>query len=301
MEQQYVATIGMFDGVHRGHRALIESVNDYAVRHALQPMVVTFHPHPVAVIRPGSEPKLLTGYAERGVMLRACVGTAGCVVELEFDEDLRRLTAEQFMRMLRNKYGVKVLVMGYNHSFGSDRIKDFNTYKAIGTELGMEIMHGEQMCDKDIDLQVSSSSIRNLLLDGDVSTANKLLGRLYELRGKVVTGKQVGRTIGFPTANLSVRPERMVPADGVYAALTCVEGREYAAMVNIGTCPTVSEGCKRSIEANIIDWSGDIYDREISIKFVQRLRSERKFDSLEALMHQLDEDKAATIAQINII
>jgi riboflavin kinase/FMN adenylyltransferase len=291
----------MFDGVHRGHQALIASVNDYASRMSLRAMVVTFHPHPVAVLRPGSEPKLLTGYGERGRLLRECIGAEGSVVELAFDQELRHLTAGQFMSMLRDRYGVRVLVMGYNHSFGSDRIKDFEQYRTIGAELSIEVLHGKQMCDKDIDLQVSSSTIRNELMAGHVDIAGKLLGRRYRLPGRVVSGRRVGRTIGFPTANLSVDSALLVPAAGVYAAVTNINGQEYATMVNIGTCPTVTAVGRQTIEANIIGWSGDLYDSEIAIDFVSRLRSERKFDSLEALMHQLDDDRNATIAQINII
>jgi riboflavin kinase/FMN adenylyltransferase len=297
---QYIATIGMFDGVHRGHQALIGALKDRAEKEHLKAMVVTFSPHPVSIIHPGLEPKLLTSSAERRQLLEQCLGADSRVVELEFNDQLRHKTAEQFMTMLRDEYAVKVLVMGYNHSFGCDRIKDFARYQQIGSELGLEVVHAQEMSDASVGLQVSSSTIRKALSEGEITVANKLLGRRYVLQGEVVSGRQVGRTIGFPTANLSVDKRYLVPGAGVYAAIVRIKGQAYAAMVNIGTCPTVSNSGRQTVEANIIGWTGDLYSTELAIEFQSRLRSEQHFNSLDELMHQLEEDRAAVIAQINI-
>lgn len=298
---QYVATIGMFDGVHRGHQALIDYVKRYALRVRMHPMIVTFQPHPMSVICPEKAPKLLTGYTTRKRLLVHYLGPKNKIVELAFNDELRHKTAEEFMRMLHDEYNVKVLVMGYNHSFGSDCIKDFEMYRAIGSLVGVEVLHGEQKTVESVDVKVSSSSIRKALCDGDIATANKLLGRMYALQGKVVAGRRVGRTLGFPTANLEVDKLRLVPAPGVYAAIAKIEDTAYRAMVNIGTCPTVTDGATQTIEANIIGWSGNLYNHKLTLEFVARLRSEQQFDSLEALMQQLQADKESVIAKINIL
>jgi riboflavin kinase/FMN adenylyltransferase len=296
---KYVATIGMFDGVHRGHQALIAGVKAYAAEHSLQPMVFTFTPHPMAVVSPGREPKLLTPYDERHRLLTQSIG-ADAVVELQFDENLRRLTAEQFMCLLRDKYGVVALIMGYNHNFGSDRLRNFADYKAIGDSLGLAVLQEKQLVDAEAQTQVSSSSIRNALAYGNIALANKLLGRCYDLQGDVVTGRQLGRTIGFPTANIRPDKNRMVPAPGVYAAETEIDGVKHAAMINIGVCPTVANNAAQSIEVNVIDWSGNLYSSSLTVRFVSRLRSEKKFDSLDALQQQLEADRRAVLAQVGV-
>jgi riboflavin kinase/FMN adenylyltransferase len=296
-DKKYVATIGMFDGVHRGHQALIAGVNNYADSHRLLPMVVTFTPHPMAVVCPGHEPKLLTQYAERKQLIEQHLNN-GTVVELHFDEHLRKLTAEEFMLLLRDKYNVAALVMGFNHNFGSDRLREFADYAAIGKRIGIDVQKESQLSDSNIAMPVSSSSIRAALAEGNIQLANNLLGRRYSLQGEVVTGKQLGRTIGFPTANLRPDKHRLVPAPGVYAAETVVDGVKHAAMINIGVCPTVANNAAQTIEVNIIGWTGNLYSSTLTVNFVSRLRSERKFESLEALQTQLEADQRAVITQV---
>jgi riboflavin kinase/FMN adenylyltransferase len=292
---KYVATIGMFDGVHRGHQALLAWLNDYARAHSLAPMVVTFTPHPMAVVCPAKAPQLLTSYDDRRRLIEQQLDN-GTVVELNFDQSLRTKTAAQFMQLLHDEYNVTALIMGYNHHFGSDGVREFEQYQALGAACGIEVIREQQMCDNTLDVQISSSSVRGELQSGDIATANRLLGRPYTLQGKVVSGKHLGRTIGFPTANLQPDKQRLVPAPGVYAAATEIDGTRYAAMVNIGTCPTVSTGSNQTIEVNIIDWTGDLYSASLTIQFIAHLRTEQKFDSLDALQAQLTADRLATLA-----
>lgn len=283
-----MAAIGMFDGVHLGHRFLIGRLADEAHERGLRAVAVTFARHPLAVIAPEREPGLLTGPEEKCRLLREA--GADEVVMLDFTAALRQLTAEQFMRQLHDSAGIERLVIGYDHRFGSDCPKT-EDYPAIGRRAGVEVSVAPPRDEGSA--QISSSMIRRALAAGDVGRASQVLGRAYMLDGIVTGGKQLGRTIGFPTANLQPHEARMIPAEGVYASrATLASGESFPAMVNIGHRPTVDvESAPLSIEAHLIGYAGDLYGSHLSLEFIMRLRGERKFDSVEALRSQLEADR----------
>ena len=294
-----VATVGMFDGVHRGHLALLSRVSDEARKRDGRAWVFTFAAHPLTLIAPDKVPSPLMTVADKVEALKA-TGIDGVEV-LDFDEDLRRLTAEEFLTMLRDRYGVGVLVMGFNHRFGSDRVVELSHYREIGRRLGMEIIRADELRDDEIAATICSSSIREAIAEGDVKAAGDMLGRPYALHGNVVAGKQLGRKIGFPTANVSLtEPKMLTPLKGVYAVdVTLPGGEKRRAMLNIGVRPTVDDSDRPevTIEAHIIDWSGDLYGQPLTIEFISRLRDELRFDNLDSLKRQLEKDKALAMGE----
>lgn len=283
-----VATIGFFDGVHRGHRFLIEQVREVAAVRGLASSVVTFPVHPRKVLQPDFHPELLTTCDEK-VALLAETGVDYCMM-LDFTPELARLSAKEFMTLLKEHYHIQALVVGYDHRFGHNRSEGFDDYVRYGQELGMEVLLARAYSNNEV--TVSSSAIRHLLLEGDVSEAAIGLGYHFFLNGTVVGGYHVGRTIGFPTANLKVNDsDKLVPADGVYAVYVFVDGRQYGGMLSIGYRPTLNNGIDRSIEVNIFNFNSDIYNQPMQLSFVQRTRSELKFDTMAALIEQLHNDE----------
>lgn len=283
-----VATIGFFDGVHRGHRFLIEQVREVAAVRGLASSVVTFPVHPRKVLQPDFHPELLTTCDEK-VALLAETGVDYCMM-LDFTPELARLSAKEFMTLLKEHYHIQALVVGYDHRFGHNRSEGFDDYVRYGQELGMEVLLARAYSNNEV--TVSSSAIRHLLLEGDVSEAAIGLGYHFFLNGTVVGGYHVGRTIGFPTANLKVNDsDKLVPADGVYAVYVFVDGRQYGGMLSIGYRPTLNNGIDRSIEVNIFNFNSDIYNQPMQLSFVQRTRSELKFDTIDALIEQLHKDE----------
>lgn len=286
--QSSVATIGFFDGVHRGHRFLIEQVRAAAASRGLASSVITFPVHPRKVMQPDFHPELLTTCEEK-VHLLADTGIDYCVM-LDFTPDLAQLSAQQFMTVLKEKYRIQALVVGHDHRFGHNRAEGFGDYVRYGRELGMEVLPAYAYSNKEV--TVSSSVIRHLLLEGNVSEAADCLGYHYFLEGTVVGGYRVGRTIGYPTANLHVdNPDKLVPADGVYAVYVYVGGQKYMGMLSIGYRPTLNNGTDRSIEVNILQFNADIYNQPMRISFVRRTRPELKFDTIEELVAQLQKDE----------
>lgn len=283
----------MFDGVHSGHRHLLNTVKKEARLRGLRPAVVTFSNHPSQVTTPASPVKMLTSPETRTELIKA-EGIAD-VLMMPFDSSLRALTAREFMVKLRDEYGISCLVVGFNNHFGADRTLGFADYRQIGHTLGMDVVQATEVEGH----KTSSSIIRRLLESGQLAMANELLGRRYTLSGIVVEGKQLGRTIGFPTANICPsEPDRIIPAPGVYATrLTFADhpGPQQIAMVNIGYRPTVNNNpFDVTIEAHILDFSADIYNRPVTLEFVARLRNEMRFDSLVQLKEQLAKDAIAT-------
>lgn len=291
------AIVGFFDGIHLGHRSLIDFVGAVAAERGLRPVAVTFTGCPLEHLRPGSEPKLLSSAADRLDGLRRLLGADG-VIALEFNRDLASMTAREFMTMLRDRYGVKLLVAGFNNRFGSDRDKTFDDYVTIGRELGLEVMKAPEYKARS---GVSSSAIRKAVGEGRVADAAEMLGRRYAIDGIVAAGRRVGRTIGFPTANLQpIDGRKLVPGGGVYAAWAVVDDEErYPAMVNIGTRPTVSDDGRQTIEANLIGFDGDLYGRRLRLEFVERLRGERRFDSLDDLKLRLEADRREALTALS--
>ena len=284
-----VATIGSFDGVHRGHRCLLNQVRGIADERGLKAVAVTFALSPRKVLG-GSDMAPLNGVEERVKLLREVGMDDVCV--LHFTREMAGMTARDFMQqVLRDQLGVAVLVIGYDHRFGCNRADGFDDYVRYGCELGIEVVRGEVCMEGDE--AVSSTRIRQCLMEGRVDEAAQQLGYNYKLCGTVVGGYRVGRKIGFPTANIGVEGgEKLLPADGVYAVLvTDNDGSQLAGMLNIGHRPTVNNGAERSIEVHILDFEGDLYGKSLCIEFVERLREERSFASLDELTAQLAADR----------
>lgn len=278
-----VATMGVFDGVHRGHLTLVERVRQEATRRGLEAVAVTFAVNPATVVGRQAPRELLT--LEERLDRLAAAGIDRCVM-LQFDRAMAALTAPQFMqRVLRDQLDVKVLVRGYDHRFGSDQRADAAYYEAEAQRLGMEVVTLPQLED------ISSSAIRQRLAEGDVSGANRMLGYDYPLSGVVTDGYRMGRKMGFPTANLDVAPTKMLPADGVYAVRTLVHGRCYGGMMNIGPCPTFQNLDHRRPEVHLFDFDDDIYRERLTVEVVTRLRDEQRFASVDELVAQLKKDE----------
>lgn len=296
-----VATIGFFDGVHTGHRYLIRQVEEIAAAKGLRSALITFPVHPRKVMNTDYRPELLTTPEEK-INILADIGVDYCLM-LDFTPDISRLTAREFMtRVLKEHFQVKCLVIGYDHRFGHNRSEGFEDYVRYGKEIGIEVIQAKAYTSH-IEIEagqhvaVSSSLIRKLLHEGEVDLAARCLGYEYFLDGTVVGGYQVGRKIGFPTANLSVDdPDKLIPADGVYAVWVTFDGQTYMGMLNIGVRPTIDNGLNRTIEVNILHFHSDIYDKFIRLTFVKRTRPELKFSTIDELIEQLHKDAEETEA-----
>ena len=287
-----VATIGFFDGVHLGHRYLINQVKIAASQCGWCSSIITFPIHPRQVIQSDYQPQLLSSPEEK-IELLSQTGVDNCIL-LPFTQKLSKLTAYEFMQLLYDKYKVRMLVIGYDHRFGHNRAETFEDYCRYGRELGIHIMQATAYTQEQD--KVSSSAIRRALLSGDVTTAQKYLGYNYFLEGTVVSGYQVGRKIGFPTANLRVDfPYKLIPSIGVYAVRVQVAGQQWKGMLSIGYRPTINNGNDLSIEVHILDFQGDIYNQKMRLEFIEFLRPEVKFDSVDELIAQMHKDKEETI------
>ena len=287
-----VATIGFFDGVHLGHRHLINQVKMAASLNGWCSSIITFPVHPRQVIQSNYQPSLLSSPEEK-VELLGTTGIDNCIL-LPFTRELSQLTAREFMQLLYDNYKVRMLVIGYDHRFGHNRAETFEDYCRYGRELGIHIMQATAYTQEQD--KVSSSAIRRALLSGEISIATKYLGYNYFMQGTIVSGYQVGRKIGFPTANLQVDfPNKLIPAIGVYAVRASVNGQHYKGMLNIGHRPTINNGTDLSIEVHILDFEGDIYHQPMRIEFIDFLRPEAKFHSVDELILQIQKDKEETV------
>ena len=287
------ATIGFFDGVHRGHQYLIRQVVQCAASRGQASLLVTFRRHPRQVMHADYQPQLLSTFEEKCALL-AATGADYCAT-LDFTMELAALSARQFMAdILRDKFGVRTLVIGYDHRFGHDRVAGFADYVEYGRELGMEVVRAEPFSMGGVN--VSSSVVRACLCDGEVAMAARFLGRPYAFSGIVVEGFHEGHGLGYPTANLQPEdPCKLVPKGGVYAVKVRLQGRQaaFAGMLNIGTRPTLDNGDNRSIEVYLLDFSGDLYGCRLTLDFICRLRDEKKFRNKGELANQLRADEAA--------
>lgn len=284
-----VATVGFFDGVHRGHRYLIKQVKEEAERLGAEAVVVTFDRHPRHVIGCDYRPRMLNTLDEKTALLES-TGIDRCVI-LPFDEAMSRLSARDFMSgVLRERIGVKILVTGYDNRFGRNRSEGFDEYVRHGVDIGMDVVLAKPLILNGV--SVSSSVIRSFIEAGEVEMAALCLNSHYSMTGCVVDGEHVGRGLGFPTANIEPDDaDKIIPATGVYAVWVEMDGEpvRYHAMMNIGFRPTFG-GNRRTLEVHILNFSGDIYGRRISVSFVGRLRTERKFHGAAELAAQLRED-----------
>lgn len=288
IEQGIVATIGFFDGVHVGHRFLIKELKDWGKELNMPSAVITFPEHPRQVLHSDYRPKLLDTFQEKMERLET-TGIDYCIA-LDFTYELSLYSAADFIRLLAEEYHVKGLLIGYDHRFGHDRSDGFEQYVEYGGQVGMEVRKASPYDEENI--RVSSSEIRRLLQEGKVEMANALLTYPYQLRGRIVSGYKVGRTIGFPTANIEVdSPYKLLPKVGVYAVWVELLGKRYKGMLYIGKRPTLQNGDNLTIEVNILGFSGNAYNDEITVSFVYAVREDKTFESVEALREQLERDR----------
>lgn len=285
-----VATIGFFDGVHKGHRFLINHVIQEAVDSGLQSTVITFDQHPRQVLQSDYVPQMLSRF-ERKMSLLANTGIDNGVV-LHFDKEIASLSSYDFMKnVLRDRLNVKKLVIGYDNRFGHNRDEGFDDYVRYGNELGIEVIRNQAFVLNGVN--VSSSVIRSFLKEGEVEMAEMCLGYHYTIMGKVVHGYKQGRKMGFPTANIDMSDShQLIPAPGVYAVKVHIDGENKCrdGMMNIGRRPTFG-GDDITLEINIFDFSDDIYDRILHVSFIHRIREERKFNNALELASQLKDDR----------
>ena len=296
-----VATIGVFDGVHAGHQQVINRVVSDAKFHHLASMVITFDRHPRQLFDPQFRPQLLTTQQEKEQEIER-LGVDFLVV-LPFTKEMAALSARDFMaQVLKERLNVKMLQVGYDNRFGHDSTEGIDDYRRYGDELGIMVYKGIRLDFQGYHVPVCSSNIRSLIAEeGEVDTANMFLGRNYELSGKVMPGEHIGHQLGFPTANLEPDdPFKVIPASGVYGVWATVgdSQKPLPAMMNIGTRPTF-DGRNRTLEVNIFDFDGDLYGQTVRISFLFRLREERKFESPEALVAQLQKDKEQVLYILN--
>jgi riboflavin kinase / FMN adenylyltransferase len=288
-----VVTSGTFDGVHLGHQKILNRLQELAKSKEGETVLLTYWPHPRLVLQPKNNTlRLLSTFSEKVSILNE-MGIDHLLV-LPFTEEFSQMSSEEFIgKILVDKIQTKTLVIGYDHRFGKNREGSFEYLQSHSDLYGFEL---EEISRQDVDeLGVSSTKIRVALAEGDIRTARKYLGRSYSLSGLVVKGQQIGRSIGFPTANIQVEdPYKLLPRDGAYAVYAEINGQRYKAMLNIGDRPTV-EGDKKTIEAHLIDFQGDLYGQELAIFFEAFLREEKRFASLEALKNQLMIDREQAI------
>jgi riboflavin kinase/FMN adenylyltransferase len=291
-----IVTVGTFDGVHRGHLAVVHEIARRARLTGRESVLVTFEPHPLEIINPAAAPPLLTTAEEKRAILAATA--LGRVEIVPFTAELRNMDPEAFVRdVLERRFGMAELVIGHDHGFGRGRSGDVELLKRIGAEdrFAVDVVPAVLLEDG---RSISSTLIRRAVAGGDLDTAARALGRRYGVMGRVVRGAGRGRTIGVPTVNLEPPGGRkLLPPDGVYAAVVRAEGLAHGAMVNVGPRPTFGEAA-RAVEAHLFGFAGDLYDRTLSVEFVTRLRDVRRFESAEALKAQLTEDREAALGAL---
>lgn len=308
MMPKCAATIGVFDGVHAGHRQVIQRLISEAGSHHLATMIITFDRQPRQLFDPQFHPQLLTTQEEKEREIER-LGVDFLVV-LPFTQEMAQLSARDFMaQILKKRLNVKLLQVGYDNRFGRGSTEGFNDYVRYGQELGISVYRGTELSLRGYPISVCSSNIRSMLADdGDIEKATVMLEHPYQLSGKVMPGEHIGHQLGFPTANLQPDdPFKLIPASGVYAVWAQVvdqttpipscSGGGLPAMMNIGTRPTF-DGRNRTLEVNIFDFDGDLYGQTVIITFISRLREERKFESPEALIQQLKDDRERVIKVI---
>ncbi|WP_312078449.1 bifunctional riboflavin kinase/FAD synthetase [Chryseobacterium sp.] len=283
-------SLGMFDGVHLGHKSIIDELTKIGSEKNLETAVLTFWPHPRFVFNPNEDLKLLNTLEEKKILMEK-YGIENLFLK-EFDEEFRNLTGEEFVRqILVEKLNVKYLIVGYDHVFGKNKSGNFGLLKKLSKELDFEV---EQMEAINIhENNISSTKVRNALLEANILDANEMLGYSYSVSGVVAHGKKIGRTIGYPTANIKTDSIKLLPKKGAYIVEVFVKNQFYKGMLSVGTNPTVN-GEKLTVEVYILDFDEDIYDKNITVKFRDFLHEEIKFEGLEKLIERLDEDKRLT-------
>lgn len=293
-----ILTLGTFDGVHIGHKKILEKVIQHTHDETYESLVLTFFPHPRMILQERSEIKLLNTISEKIDLLEQ-LGIQNLVIH-PFDESFSRLTAEEFVKtVLVEQFKIHKIIIGYDHRFGRNRTADINNLIEFGEKYDFEV---EQISAQEInDISVSSTKIRNAINEGNMFLANKYLGYDYFLTGTIIKGKQLGRTIGFPTANLKIEEDyKLIPLKGVYIVSSQINNQKVFGMMNIGLNPTVG-GEQLSIEIHFLNFGGDLYGQKISVSILKRIRGEEKFDSITLLKEQIEKDKTQTLSYIETL
>ncbi len=291
-----VVTIGTFDGVHIGHKKILERIIFNAKELNCESVVLTFFPHPRMVLQDNSVVQLLNSVDEKTILLEK-TGIDNLIIH-PFNQEFSRLTAEEFVKeILVNQLNIRKIIIGYDHRFGRNRTADINDLIVFGKEYGFEV---EQISAQEInDNAVSSTKIRNAILEGNITLANNYLGYNYFFSGIVVKGKQLGRTIGFPTANIKIKEDyKLIPKNGVYIVKSNYDKKTIFGLMNIGTRPTV-DGTNQTIEVFFLNFDKTIYDETLTIEIIEFIRDEQKFDSLNDLKNQINGDKIFALNYIN--
>lgn len=291
-----ILTLGTFDGVHFGHRKILEKVTQNTENGKYESLVLTFFPHPRMVLQADSNIKLLNTIDEKIALLRQ-IGIQNLIIH-PFDENFSRLTAEEFVKnILVDKFHIHKIIIGHDHRFGRNRTANIDDLKKFGEQYNFEV---EEISAQEIkEVSVSSTKIRHALHEGNMALANEYLGYAYPLTGIVVKGRQLGRTIGFPTANLKLEENfKLIPKNGAYIVQSTINFKTVFGMMNIGFNPTV-EGKNQSIEINYFDFNEDLYGQKITVSILKRIRDEEKFESVAHLKTQLAQDKNTALAYFN--
>ncbi|MBP6040864.1 MAG: bifunctional riboflavin kinase/FAD synthetase [Flavobacterium sp.] len=297
-DKKTIVTLGTFDGVHLGHTEILKKLTQNTNKGAFESTVLTFFPHPRIILQGKSDLKLLNTINEKIELLEK-IGIDNLIIH-PFDGKFAELSADAFVKsILVDQLHVQKIIIGYDHRFGKNRTANIDDLITFGTEYDFEV---EQISAQEIDeISISSTKIRTALEEGDIQLANEYLGYQYFLSGTVVKGKQLGRTIGFPTANILLEEDyKLVPQNGVYIVRVEIDGKTIFGMMNIGFNPTV-QGKEKTIEVHLFDFDSDIYNCKIQVSIVQRIRSEKKFESVELLKQQLNKDKAFSLHYLNLL
>ncbi len=285
-------SIGMFDGVHIGHQTIIQQLNEVAKKKGLKSALLTFWPHPRKIFNPNDDLKLLNTIEEKTALIE--IKGLDYLFLKNFDEQFRNLSGEEFIeQILIEKLNVKYLIIGHDHTFGKNKSGDFELLEKMGQKLGFEVKQVEAVNYHD--KNISSTQIRNALQAGNITEANEMLGYHYPVSGKVVDGKKIGRTIGYPTANIEVESIKLLPKKGAYIVDVFVNKDQFKGMLSIGTNPTIGENALTT-EVYILDFDQDIYGENITVHFRDFLHDEIKFEGIDKLIERLDEDKRLTEA-----
>jgi riboflavin kinase/FMN adenylyltransferase len=288
-----ILTLGTFDGVHFGHKKILEKVTQNTENEKYESLVLTFFPHPRMVLQDDSDIKMLNTIDEKIALLDQ-IGIQNLVIH-PFDEKFSRLTAEEFVKnVLVDQFHIHKIIIGHDHRFGRNRTANIDDLKAFGKQYDFEV---EEISAQEIkEVSVSSTKIRNALNEGNVALANEYLGYDYPLTGIITQGKQLGRTIGFPTANLKIAENfKLIPKNGVYIVKSIIDSKIVFGMMNIGFNPTV-DGKYQTIEVNYFDFDADLYDQKITVSILDRIRDEEKFESVGHLKAQIEKDKNTALA-----
>ena len=290
-QRETVVSIGVFDGVHAGHRHLLGRLRRRAEEGSLLSAVVTFIPHPQSVLQPDSQLPWLSDIDDRVRSIQSL--GVDLVVVITFTLEVARLSAREFLSLLNEHLRMRGLVVGPDFALGRGREGDIDSVRALASEMGLSVeVIAPHTTDGEV---VSSTLIRRALADGDTRKVESLMGRRFQIAGKVIVGDRRGQTLGFPTANLSIRPQQALPGNGIYATITHIEGGRYPSVTSVGTRPTFGDG-EKTVETYVLNYREDLYGREIRVEFVQKLRDEKRFASAEELRRQIERDVRAAEA-----